>query len=204
MPDATTPSTPASPATATSPTSAPGDGGRRGFWGGTFDAIADPFRRAFGEGGSVVARGRGGVKRDVHKQVRLMFVDVGNASRSQVAQAFGTIYGFHAESAGTFPSTRVAPEAVAVLEDVGVDISHFRPKPLDVNRLEAFDRVITMGDSLPKPWRNLPNVEEWNLLDPQGMSLDAYVRMRDDCERRIRRLAREYGVEKPELVVLHA
>jgi len=149
-------------------------------------------------------RNKSTLQRSKHKQVRLLFVDVGNTARSQVAQAFGTIYGFHAESAGTFPSLKVAPEAVAVMEDVGVDINHFRPKPLDVNRLEAFDRVITMGDSLPKPWANLPNVEQWNVLDPQGMSLDAYARMRDDCEKRIRRLAKEYGVQKPELVVLNA
>ncbi|MES2155774.1 MAG: hypothetical protein V4510_11620 [bacterium] len=177
---------------------------KRSFWGGTFDAITDPIRRAFGSNASAVARGRSGVAREKHKQVRLLFVDVGNASRSQIAQAWAAIYGFHAESAGTFPSMRVAPEAVAVMEDVGVDIGHFRPKPLDVNRLEAFDRVITMGDSLPKPWRNLSNVEEWNLLDPQGMSLDAYARMRDDAEKRVRRMAKEYGVEKPELVVLNA
>ncbi len=197
MPD----ETPATPAPNAGNSDAPA---KRNFWGGTFDAIADPFRRAFGGGGSAVARGRSGLQREKHKQVRLLFVDVGNASRSQVSQAFAAIYGFHAESAGTFPSMRVAPEAVAVMEDVGVNIGHFRPKPLDVNRLEAFDRVITMGDSLPKPWRNLPNVEEWNLLDPQGMSLDAYSRMRDDAERRIKRMAREYGIERPELVVLNA
>lgn len=191
-----------SPVPAT-PTTGNGAPAKRNFWSGTFDTISAPFRNAFG-GGSAVARGRAGLQREKHKQIRLLFVDVGNTSRSQVAQAFAAIYGFHAESAGTFPSMRVAPEAVAVMEDVGVDISHFRPKPLDVNRLEAFDRVITMGDSLPKPWRALPNVEEWNLLDPQGMSLDAYSRMRDDAERRIRRLAKEYNVQKPELVVLNA
>lgn len=197
--------TPSATSAPSNPALAAGTGGadaKRGFWGGTFDALADPFRRAFG--GSAPSRGRTGMMREKHKQIRLLFVDVGNASRSQVTQAFATIYGFHAESAGTFPSMRVAPEAVVVMQDVGVDISHFRPKPLDVNRLEAFDRVIAMGDSLPKPWINLPNVEQWNLLDPQGMSLDGYTRMRDDAEKRIRRMAKEYGVEKPDLVVLNA
>jgi protein-tyrosine-phosphatase len=202
MPDTPSPaSPPASPA--------PGPGGnghdppQRGFWAGTWNAITDPFRRAAGAG-SGVARGRKGLQREKHKQIRLLFVDVGNASRSQVAQAFGAIYGFHAESAGTFPSLRVADEAVACMTEIGVDIGHFRPKPLDVTRLEAFDRVVAMGDALPKPWSQQPNVESWNLLDPQGMGMDGYRRMRDDCEKRIRRLAREYGVERPELVVLNA
>src|SRR5690348_8939797 len=65
-----TPSPPA-PATPTAPATEP----RRSFWGGTFDAIADPFRRAFG--GSATSRGRPGIKRELHKQVRLLFVDVG-------------------------------------------------------------------------------------------------------------------------------
>lgn len=169
---------------------------RRGLFSGAFDALLAPFRNRDAEPGKV--------QREKHRQYRILFVDVGNAARSQVAQAYATIYGFHAESAGTFPATRVAPEAVAVMADQGIDISHFRPKPLDTARLEAFDRVITMGDSLPKPWRNHENVLEWNLLDPQGLPLEAYRQMRDDCEKRIRKLAKELRVERPELVVLNA
>jgi len=136
------------------------------------------------------------------RKIRVLFVDVGNASRSQMAQAFATIYGFHAESAGTFPSLRVSPEAVAAMADIGIDISGFRPKPLDTSRLEAFDRVITFGDPLPGPYRGRSNVEAWNALDPQGLSVTAYASVRDDLERRIKSLARRYKVRQPDLVML--
>jgi arsenate reductase (thioredoxin) len=164
--------------------------------------VRRPIRRLLGarEGGatSPASAGRPAPRR----KVRVLFVDIGNASRSQVAQAFATIYGFHAESAGTFPAMRVAPESVAVMGEIGIDIAGFRPKPLDTSRLESFDRVVTFGDPLPAPYRNRPNVEDWNVLDPQGLGVVGHSRMRDDIEKRVKALARRFKVKQPDLVVL--
>jgi hypothetical protein len=41
-----------------------------------------------------------------------------------------------------------------------------------------------MSDALPRPWSREANVEHWNVIDPQGLSLDAYRMMRKDIERR--------------------
>jgi arsenate reductase (thioredoxin) len=135
------------------------------------------------------------------RKIRVLFVDVGNASRSQVAQAFATLYGFHAESAGTFPSLHVAPEAVATMRDIGVDISGFRPKPLDTSRLEAFDRIITFGQALPQQAGR--NIQDWNVIDPRGLGIAGHERMREDIERRVKALARQLRVKQPALVALN-
>ncbi|MEA3204081.1 MAG: hypothetical protein QOI63_1761 [Thermoplasmata archaeon] len=183
---------PAVPAAAPQPTAA----AQRGLWAGRLDAIWEPVRQwlKLDDDTQIGLRVKGRTRRSRHTQMRLLFVDVGNSARSQVAEAHAQLLGFHAESAGTFPSMRLQPEAVHVLREEGLDISAWRPKPLDVNRLHAFDRVIVMSDALPRPWSREANVENWNVIDPQGLGLDAYRVMRKDLERRLKALARRHGV----------
>lgn len=189
---------PAAPAdSATSPPPAPA---KPGLWKGRLDTLWEPVRHwlklddpdqaGFGLRGRRALRTR-------HTQMRLLFVDVGNAARSQVAEAHAQLLGFYAESAGTFPSLKVQAEAVHSLQEVGIDISAWRPKPLDATRLHSFDRVIVMSDALPRPWSREANVEHWNVLDPQGLGLDAYRVVRKDLERRLRAMARRHGVRPP-------
>jgi arsenate reductase len=190
------PSPPAPPAAAPQPP-APA---KRGLWAGRLDAVWEPVRHwlKLDDDTQVGLRVKGGrVRRERHTQMRLLFVDVGNSARSQVAEAHAQLLGFHAESAGTFPSLRLQPEAVHVLREEGLDISAWRPKPLDVSRLHAFDRVIVMSDALPRPWSRGTNIEQWNVIDPQGLGLDAYRVMRKDIERRLKGMARRHGVRPP-------
>jgi arsenate reductase len=191
------PSTP-SPA-ATPPTAAVA---KRGLFSGRLDDLLQKGRAwlKLDDDTQVGFRVKGArVSRSKHIRMRLLFVDVGNSARSQIAEAHAQILGFHAESAGTFPSMRLQPEAVHVLREQGIDIAPWRPKPLDVNRLHAFDRVIVMSDALPRPWSREANVEHWNVMDPQGLSLDAYRMMRKDIERRLKAMARRHGVRPPPL-----
>ncbi len=53
---------------------------------------------------------------------------------------------FEVESAGTKPS-RVRPEAIAVMKEVGVDISGHRSKSVDEFRDQKFDYVLTVCDN---------------------------------------------------------
>lgn len=177
---------------------------KRNFFEGAFDRIAAPMRRWMrsDDDSQVGFRVKGTSRREKYTQIRLLFVDVGNASRSQMAQALALVAGFHAESAGTFPSMKLAPETVHVMKETGLDISEFRPKPLNTARLNAFDRVITFGDVLPRSLTaGIPH-ESWNTPDPQGFPLDGYRQVRRDLERRIKVLARENGVKRPETVLL--
>ncbi len=194
------PSAPASSPSASTPTP------RRSFWQGTYDSIAEPMRRWFrsDDEGQQGFRLKGNTRREKYTQMRLLFVDVGNASRSQMAQALALVAGFHAESAGTFPSMKLTPEAVQVMQEEGMDISEFRPKPLNTNRLGAFDRVIVFGDALPKHLTSGIPVDHWNVDDPQGYPVDGFRQVRRDLARRIKVMAKENGVKAPETVLLTA
>ncbi|HEX2065543.1 MAG TPA: hypothetical protein VHI93_01900, partial [Candidatus Thermoplasmatota archaeon] len=130
LPAAPVPPAPAAPAP-------PSPAAPRGLWRGRLDAVWEPVRHwlKLDDPSQVGLRVKGHLRRERHTQMRLLFVDVGNAARSQVAEAHAQLLGFHAESAGTFPSLRLQPEAVHVLQEQGIDISAWRPKPLDVQRL---------------------------------------------------------------------
>lgn len=180
---------------------------KRGLWRGALDRVVDPVRDFFVkdvDGAVENFRVNGKVRRTKHTQVRILFIDAGNASRSVVAQTWAAVYGFHAESAGTFPAMKVRPETVHAMKEVGLDIAGYRPRALDTNRIEAFDRVIVFGDALGMPWTSKSNVEVWKTLDPTNLPMAAYRRMRDDLESRIARLARHYKLKKPEFVELPA
>jgi arsenate reductase len=187
------------------PSTPPTDSPRKGMFEGTFDRIRESTRKWFRPSedapDGIVVKG-GGVQRQKYTQMRLLFVDVGNSSRSQMAQALALVAGFHAESAGTFPSTKLHPEVLQVMGEVGMDLSDFRPKPLNTNRLGAFDRVILFGDVLPKQLTVGIPIDHWNVSDPQGFPIDGYRQVRKDLEKRIKQLAKQHGVKRPETVLL--
>lgn len=181
---------------------APAPARKTGLWEGTYDRIVAPVRRWLkaDDPNQVGFLFRRKVKRETYKQMRLLFVDVANANRSQMAQAYALVAGFHAESAGTFPSLRIPHETLHVMKEQGLDLDGFRPKPLDVRRLGAFDRVIVFSNALPRYLAAGVVVEDWNTVDPQGLTIEAFRDARRDIERRIRVLARTHGVRPVEQV----
>ncbi len=79
--------------------------------------------------------------------VHLIFLCVANSIRSQMAESLAQkIFGQDAkiESAGSNPGSRVHPSAVAVMAEVGLDISQNRPKSMDNVDLQQADLVITL------------------------------------------------------------
>jgi arsenate reductase len=80
------------------------------------------------------------------KQVpqRILFLCSHNAARSQMAEGLLRHLGhgqFAAFSAGT-QATQVRPEAIAVMAELGIDISKQASKTLDRFLTEPFDEVI--------------------------------------------------------------
>ena len=61
---------------------------------------------------------------------RAYFVCVGNAGRSQMAQALYERLGGEARSAGSRPETELHPEVVEALKELDIDISDRKPKPI--------------------------------------------------------------------------
>ncbi len=77
---------------------------------------------------------------------RVLFVCTRNSSRSQMAEALVNhdLAGkYEAFSAGTEPSS-VNPLAIAVMKELGIDISHKRSKGLEEFAGQKFDYVITL------------------------------------------------------------
>jgi protein-tyrosine-phosphatase len=115
----------------------------------------------------------------------VLFVCVGNAARSQMAEAFARHHGLEAESAGTQPAPRVGPRAVEVMHEKGIDLADHTPKLLDMTRLADFDRTVTMGCGVAESCPTLHTDEDWGLDDPLHLTIDAVRAIRDEIERRV-------------------
>src|SRR5271165_4427619 len=79
---------------------------------------------------------------------RVLILCTGNSARSQMAEGLlrhDAGDRFDVESAGTRPS-RVRPEAIAVMRELGIDISGHRSKPVDEFARRQFDYVLTVCD----------------------------------------------------------
>jgi arsenate reductase len=120
---------------------------------------------------------------------RAFFVCVGNAGRSQMAQAFYEDLGGEARSAGSRPAAELDANVVEAMHEVGVDISSRRPKGLADADVEWADVVVTMGCGDVCPFFPGKEYLDWNLPDPVAMSPDEVRELRDDIRRRIAELA---------------
>jgi len=81
-------------------------------------------------------------------KARVLILCTGNSARSQMAEGLlrhDAGDGFDVESAGTRPS-RVRPEAIAVMRELGIDISGHRSKSVDEFAGQQFDYVLTVCD----------------------------------------------------------
>ena len=127
----------------------------------------------------------------------VLFLCTHNAGRSQMALGFFTHLAGDtavAWSGGSEPGVEVNPAAVAAMRERGIDITGEYPKPWTDEIVRAADVIITMGcgDACPVfPGRRY---EDWMLDDPAGLDLDGVRPIRDEIERRVRRLLVELEV----------
>jgi arsenate reductase len=112
---------------------------------------------------------------------RILFVCVGNAVRSQMAEGFARAYGFDAiypSSAGVSPAIRIDPTAVRAMEEIGIDISSGYPKHVLTFESLPFEAVVNISGR-PLPEAFTPILREWAVDDPIGRTPDEYRRARD-------------------------
>jgi arsenate reductase len=139
--------------------------------------------------------------------MRVLILCTGNSARSQMAEGLlrhdaGKVY--EVFSAGTKPS-QVRPEAIAVMREVGIDISGHRSKSVDEFAGQDFDYVITVCDNAKESCPVFPAKTKrihWSIEDPaaaQGSEeerLSAFRRVRDELRGRLRAFA-QGEVEQP-------
>jgi arsenate reductase (thioredoxin) len=121
----------------------------------------------------------------------VLFVCVHNAGRSQMAAA---LLDHHAagrvqvRSAGSTPSGEINPGVIAVMDEVGIDLSNEFPKPLSTEAVEAADVVVTMGCGDACPIFPGKRYIDWELPDPSGMPIEDIRPIRDRLDDLVREL----------------
>jgi protein-tyrosine-phosphatase len=130
------------------------------------------------------------------ENMKVLFVCVENAGRSQMAEAFAKTYGkgkVEATSAGTVPAEEVNPVVVQVMREKGIDLSGNKPKLVTNQMVQEADMIIVMGCSAqgfcPAPLLN--KVVDWGIEDPKGKPLEKVREIRDEIERKVKKLIEE-------------
>ena len=128
---------------------------------------------------------------------RVLILCTGNSARSQMAEGLlRHLAGerFEVASAGVSP-TQVRPEAVAVMREIGIDISNHRSKSVDEFTDQKFDYVITVCDNAneqcPIFSGNTQRIH-WSFDDPaaaegnEDARLAVFRRVRDEILHQLR------------------
>jgi protein-tyrosine-phosphatase len=130
----------------------------------------------------------------------ILFACTHNAVRSPMAEAvMKVLHGrrVYVDSVGLRPRP-VDPFAVAALDEIGVDLSHHRPKSFDDLEDDYFDLVISLSPEAQHRAVELTRtssceIEYWPTMDPslttghREQRLAAYRVLRDDLTRRLSR-----------------
>ncbi len=130
------------------------------------------------------------------KKRRVLILCTGNSARSQMAEGLlRQMAGdrFEVASAGVAP-TNVRPEAIAVMREIGLDISHHRSKSVDEFLTQEFDYVITVCDNANEQCLTFPGSTKrihWSFEDPAAVvgyevtRLNVFRRVRDQIKARL-------------------
>ena len=121
---------------------------------------------------------------------RVLFVCVGNACRSQMAEAFARVYGHDAlvaASAGLTPAMAVMPDTVRAMAEKEIDLGGQFPKSIRHMGHSQFDLVVNMtGFALPDDMG--ATIVEWRVPDPVSMKYEEHCEVRDEIERLVMNL----------------
>jgi len=123
---------------------------------------------------------------------KVLFICTHNAARSQMAEGLlRNIYGDRYEvfSAGIQPM-QVHPLAVAVMKEIGIDISSHRSKSIEEFRGTNFDYVVTVCDNAKEGCPFFPGkiIIHQGFTDPSD--IDEFRHIRDDIKQWITELFR--------------
>lgn len=120
---------------------------------------------------------------------KLLFVCVENSNRSQMSEAFAKILGgenIESFSAGSSPSGKINPKAIASMKELGYDLSTHHSKSLEeIKQFAPFDVVITMGCGDACPWMPAKQFVDWDIPDPKDMYEEDFRNIRDLIKQKV-------------------
>ena len=122
---------------------------------------------------------------DIHKNI--LFVCVENAGRSQMAEAFFKKFAknrFNVTSAGISPSSTLNAVVVSVMGEIGIDLKNQQPQLLSSSMIENSNKTVSMGcmDKESCPSLFVKSVDDWNIDDPKGKSIEDVRKIRDQIK----------------------
>ena len=131
----------------------------------------------------------------------VLFACIHNAGRSQMAAAWFNLLADPALaqgiSAGTQPGSRVHPEVLTAMREVGVDLSDVKPTLLTQELAQGANLLVTMGcgESCPV----VPGLQrlDWPLEDPKGKDSTVVLRIREEVRQHVQTLVAEKGWARP-------
>ena len=148
------------------------------------------------------------VEQEAETRRRVLFLCTHNSARSQMAEGLLRYLAgdsFEVTSAGT-EATRVRPQAIEVMGEIGIDISRQESKTLERYLREPFDYVISVCDDANEACPVFPGAESrlhWSFRDPSQATgteeerLEVFRTVRDELRERIEReLVRGKGGEE--------
>ena len=107
-----------------------------------------------------------------------------------MAEGFARMLGqnlFEVTSAG-LEASEVNSTAVAVMTEIGIDITRQTSKPLSRFQADDFDIVISLcgcGVNLPEGWTSREIFEDWFIDDPDGRPMEAFREAREQIKARV-------------------
>jgi protein-tyrosine-phosphatase len=128
--------------------------------------------------------------------VKVLFVCVGNACRSQMAEAWANHFGrgqVEAHSAGMYPYGSIPEDTHTVMGEKGIALDAHCSKGLRDVPVGEMDVVVGMGRevkwSVPEDFKG--RIVEWKIPDPFARGLETYREVRDLIEQEVKALLTE-------------
>ncbi len=135
---------------------------------------------------------------------RVLILCTGNSARSQIAE--GLLRHFHGDSLQVYSSgiepSFVRPQAIRIMNEIGIDISTQRSKSIDEFLTQEFDYVITVCDNANERcpiFPGAPHRIHWSVEDPAAVAGDeetqlaAFRAARKELQRRLEEFAKNEG-----------
>jgi arsenate reductase len=133
---------------------------------------------------------------------KLMFLCTANSCRSQMAEGLAKEFGkglIEAYSAGLF-AAGVHKRAIAVMKEIGIDISRQKSKTINEDLLKQMDIIVTLCGNAEDscPWTP-PHIKRihWPIEDPVGTMgteeeiMNEFRRARDEIKEKVKKLIEE-------------
>jgi arsenate reductase len=80
------------------------------------------------------------------KRKKILFICVGNAYRSIIAEAYGRKFlDAEVESAGVRPFRYIPSEVIDVLKEDGIEVDGLFSKPIDIQKLKDYDIIVILS-----------------------------------------------------------